>query len=182
MKGLLEKYGSYVVEPGTILFRRAAVTDYFDSMFFGFDVDGTCASGLFTSEVQQWEVVRPIQSLFMVKGVTKGKKVRSAIVEVYNSFFPGYPMKSGDDVDLKRKKCPQRAMLFQKLCEKNIYSWTTSVEDKISMELCLFGSAALNESLVKFGHIISKNNACYDEHDSFRRSELDHLPVLPAES
>jgi hypothetical protein len=180
MKSLLEKYGSYVVEPGTILFRRAPTTDYFESMFFGFDIYGTSASGLFTSEVQQWKVVRPIQSLFMVKGVTKGKKVRSAIVEVYNSFFPSDPKESRDDVHLKRYECPERAILFQKLCENNIYSWTTSVEDKISMELCLFGSTILNQSQVRFMSIIPKDKNYYESFDSFRRSALNHLPALSA--
>ena len=89
---LFKKYGRYVVKKGTVLYRRAADTDHHEVMFFGFCKYATAGASN-QSDIQIWEVTKDFEALFMIKGKNRGEHLLSAIVDIYNYYFPRNPKK-----------------------------------------------------------------------------------------
>ena len=84
---LLKKYGVYTVRKGTRLYRQSVDTEHHEVMFFGFCKNSTLGAS-YESDVQIWETIADFEALFMIKGKNRAEHLLSAIVEIYNYYFP----------------------------------------------------------------------------------------------
>lgn len=105
MSAILAKYGAYIIEPGTLLFRQAPNREFYDSMFFGFCEIGASTSNTMSDNIQVWQTTQTIKSLLMLRGqrVTGEEPfLYSAIVDIYNEHIPADRRHEYDDLMLKK--------------------------------------------------------------------------------
>jgi len=153
MSAILEKYGTYIIEPGTLLFRQAPNRQFYDSMFFGFCENGASTSNHWSDNIQIWKATREIKSLLMLKGQHKtGEEpiLYSAIVDIYNEHFPADRRHEYDDLLLKKQDTVYRRRIIRLLKNEGICSWVCSVEDNYPMELFLFAGVEENSEMVSY--------------------------------
>ena len=171
---LVAKYGTYKVNKGTRLYRRAKDTDYHEVMFFGFCHYAT-AGATYHSNIQVWETTEDFEALFMIKGQNRLKHPQSAIVDIYNSYFPGNIKNDWDFVNIKQTEV-ERTPLLNKLREDRIGNWVCSVENLLIMEVCLFESLIHNQQLTKFMYSVDEDERnTLVGHDSFDHGYLAKL-------
>jgi hypothetical protein len=65
------------------------------------------------------------------------------------------------------------------LRKSGMYSWTTSVENKMEMELFLFGGASQHASLVTFVELKDRSNKTFGAVSSFDIRILASLSIRP---
>lgn len=151
-------------------------------MFFGYGPFGTYSTGNFKLPVQIWEARIDFETFFMVKGKTQGGLPVSAVVDIYNNYFPEATIAKESQVWIKQGDKAERTQLIQKLKENNITNWTTTVEGKNTMELFLFDSVERHDKLMKFVRTATDNDGEIYEHDSFGRERFKNLPIIREEN
>ncbi len=136
---ILKNYRTCVLPKGIKLFRKALTTDFYETMFFAFSPFETFNALHSTEFIQLWKTTNDIEVLYMVKNVENNKKFKkSAIVEIYNYYFPEDEKKSNEYLILKKEDTFERRKLICKLRENNIFGWVTSVDNRISLEFFTF--------------------------------------------
>lgn len=183
MSALVDKYGEYIVEPGTLLFRRAANKEFHASMFFGFCSVGPGTSNIMSNTVQVWKVTKGIRSLLMLRGQRlTGEEpfLYSAIVDIYNEHFPLDKKHEYDDLMLKKHDTIYRRRIIALLKKQGITSWVCSVEDNYVMELFLFAGAAEHKDSFSFveSYKLFPEYSRKEYPNSFNYDNVKHLPEI----
>lgn len=132
---LIQKYGSCLLKKDSLLFRSNSYFKSSDSLFFGFH-PGIARAFSTTKKIEVWRLKEDIQLLFMIKEVDCRSWTKSAIEEIYKSFFPGED--ECNDLDIKHFNKDKRAKLIQKLIQQGINGWFSSLENHYELEVCLF--------------------------------------------
>lgn len=154
---VLKNYRTCVLPKGIKLFRKAVTTDFYETMFFAFSPFETFNAIHSTEFIQLWETTNDIEVLYMVKNVENNKKFKkSAIVEIYNYYFPEDEKKSNEYLILKKEDTFERRKLISKLRENNIFGWVTSVDNRISLEFFTFDLK--KENNLRFAESFSNKN------------------------
>jgi hypothetical protein len=183
MSELISKYGTYIIEPGTLLFRKAANRQFYNSMFFGFCEIGASTSNVRSNYIQVWKASMEIKSLLMLRGrqVTSEEPfLYSAIVDIYNMQFPNDRKLEYDDLALKKHDSVYRRRIIETLKRQGINTWVCSTEDNFVMELFAFGGAALHAQMFSFVESY-KDLPGFERKDyrnSFNYDKVAHLPEI----
>jgi hypothetical protein len=133
---MIEKYGHCIIPKNTCLFHKGYIHKNADSVFFGLNPITAKANPGPEKDIQIWKVKKDIQLLFMVTYVAHFSWTKSAIVEIYQSFFP--KEKFCDDIEIKYKDRSKRKKLIDKLKEQGIIGWFSSYDDRQELEICIF--------------------------------------------
>lgn len=174
---LHKKYAKYTVLQGTKLYRRANTDVVLDEMFFAFAVCDTYNSYHRSSNLQIWEVTSPITALCIIKGKTPGGKFLSAIIDIYNIFFPKDIQDEKTYVELK-KYGSHRQNLIGELKKQGITAWVCSIDNNVRMELFVFHSHDENAKLLKHIETIALVPQSLSDDDSFDYKTLPTMKVI----
>lgn len=164
---LIEKYGQYTIKKGTKLFRISESTSISKEMFFAFSPDGTSNPKNSSYQIQIWETLVDTNGFLMLTDSSKNKKI-SAVIEIYNQFFPNE--KISDYLDIKHFS-KERSKLIMSLKSKGINNWICSVENKYDMEFFLFDSVEYNSNCIAY---IEAFNSKYKNCDTFNHSLIKY--------
>lgn len=182
MSELIKKYGEYIIQPGTLLYRVAANTGCYPTMFLGFCSFGASTANFASDTIQVWRTTKEIRSLLMLKGrrlTGEDMLLFSAIVDIYNSYFTDNKKDEYDDLMLKKEDTSDRRKIINELLKQGITSWVCSVEDKHQMELFLFQGAAQHEECIScIGTYETSWRNNLRANNSFNYETLQHLPEM----
>lgn len=133
---LRDKYGYCIVPKNTYLFHKGHVNENVDSVFFGITPLIAHINPGRGKKIQIWKLKTEIHLLFMILYVYHYSWTKSAIIEIYQDFFPKDT--SCDDIEIKYHNKVRRKKLIDKLKEQNIIGWFSSYDDRYELEICLF--------------------------------------------
>lgn len=164
---LYDKYGYCIIPTGTKLFKGGDSAKYEDCMSFGLQKYVATAFQNNSGKTQVWTVKQDIKVLFMVLELNRSGWTKSAIVDIYNEY---YPLENElNDLDIKYFDHQKRKHLIDKLKKENIIGWISSLEDKVDLEICLFPKRQELDRLIELEKVIDKES-----------DEFDHLNALDA--
>jgi hypothetical protein len=133
---LLDKYGYCIVPKNTFLFHKGYIKKDAESVFFGITPLVAHINPGRDKKIQIWKTKSEIQLLFMIMYVYHYSWTKSAIIEIYQDFFPNDTL--CDDIEIKYHDKERRNKLVDKLKEQNVIGWFSSYDDKYELEICLF--------------------------------------------
>lgn len=174
---LINNYGFYTIKKDTKLFRKAVSIDTQEEMFLGFSPYATYSAYQPTKTIQIWETTCEIQAFLMVKGKNKGGKILSAVIDIYNCYFPSNQKNQNDYVSIK-KYCKEREELINILKQNGITSWICSVENKIEMELFLFHSKEHHSIVVRHIETVDNNAKEIEDANTFNYDLIKDLSII----
>jgi len=164
MEELKSKYLLAIIPTDTLLFRKAADKNVYDSMYFSFNSAGTYSSDYSGNPTQTWITIRPIVSRLIVNENVSSQKYNTDLEYCYHQFC-------GEELyylDIKRRHNQKRKPFLDFLKSKGIDSWVTPVENKMAMELHLF--TVENKELVEFKQFINEDkNKILGNKETFNR-------------
>lgn len=146
---LYNAYGYCLIPKGVYLYRCADNTEIRECMFFGLDpLVAGCFQDLNDPSIHIWQTIEPIKILFMVSYIDSQARAESAIVEIYESYFPG--REKVNDMEIKSYNRTLRDALISKLIDDGIGGWLSSLENAQQLEICLFADRIRQEKRIKF--------------------------------
>lgn len=152
-------------------------------MFFGFSTTATHSSKFTENSFQIWETQVSFDSLFMLKGKNPGGKALSAIVDIYNYYYPSDKKDDEEYINLKKSDSIERRRIIRKIKSCGLKSWVCSLENNAEMELFIFGSIKDNASILKFvENIDCKDYIRLKNLDTFNYETLDRLLVVKSKA
>lgn len=132
---LYDKYGYCLLSQNTYLYRTGEIDKNVNSLFFFLTYSDASGFHPRNRQVQIWKTKKDIKLLFMVREINRFGHAKSAIVEIFNYYFPG--VDAGDDVAIKQN-IKTRMRLIDKMKTDGFVGWLSSVENKYVLEICLF--------------------------------------------
>lgn len=168
---LYNKYGHCIIPAGTKLYKGGETTDYDGCIFFGLQKFVAQAFQNNSGKIQIWSVKRDIKLLFLVKELNHLSWAKSSIVDVYRVY---YPSESGlNDVDIKHRDQHKRSKLIDKLKDKNIIGWLSSLEGKVDLEICLFPEKEELNKLIELETVIDIDSNKFDYLNALDRIDIN---------
>ena len=135
MNDLYEKYGYCQIPKDTYLFRSN--TDIGGVLFFATNVVIASSFNKESKLIQIWKTTKEVDVLFMVSNISESRGwVKSAIVELYQSFYPNEM--EIDDLEIKQFNFGKRQKLIAEMEKQGVNGWFSSLENRVELEICLF--------------------------------------------
>ncbi|HRG01275.1 MAG TPA: hypothetical protein PKZ75_09175 [Bacteroidia bacterium] len=170
---IIENKKEYFVKADTYFFRRALTTGYEPDMFFGFNADATSSSERASNEkIQIWKTIKSFSVLYAVsKYERENMSNEYRISSLSDIYLKKYPTETDVDyLNIKKYDSPVRRKLLDILNSASFFGWVTSVENKIDMELFLFGNE--KNRLIEFLGFADTSDEKLHDYNYFRKSNI----------
>jgi hypothetical protein len=141
---LIEKYGFCIIPSGTLFFRGYASVELLDYMFFS---TNKYVANVFCEKVQVWRTISEIKLIFLIDKLDRNSWVQSALPAVMRHIQPPGDSREWRDLDIKHNPEVMREVVIYLSVEHGISGWLTSLEDKVELEVCLFGRENIDRVL-----------------------------------
>jgi len=145
MKNLFDIFGYCHIPRGTLLFHGHESDEIEDYMFFA---TKPWVAGVFNDSIQVWKTTRDMQVLFLIDHVDRNSWTGCSLLQLDNGVFVYGTSSVIQSTGIRDWDEDRRTSLFAKLKEEfNITGWLTSIEDKVELEVCLWGLGEENRRI-----------------------------------
>lgn len=177
MINLYQKYGYCIIPKGTLLFRGGSTTTMETCKFFTLSkYEAAVWVNTRQRKLQIWEALADVKILFMVDYIHQMHNVKSAIVDIYERFFPDD--RGHNNLGVKHFDHQKRNALINALRAEDIFGWFSSLEDKVAVEVCLFSDkAAFEQEFVLIDAISEKDISSHSDYNNV--NSLYNINVFP---